>query len=290
MKYFCTLMILLLFAGCRKNADSPVYPDHSTIKIKSIVGNGQSWQFTYDNDLLATINGEKLIYKNGKLHSSVRVAADTTYIVFNGPPKDSTQQVFIKKARYSYVWETNQLLKVMADTLLTQQYTNGKLTNESLNLNIHQASFFYNQQRLDSMASFSAPNPADYSLISGTFEYDNQENITQETGLASFASGIPYPGTPTQLKVSTTYEYDNHPNPFYILYKQIGFPWRGINQCISKNNPVKTSFTTVGSIPLSDQKTIRYEYNGQGLPVKMSYEVRLLSGDKQTVSYTITYY
>jgi len=77
------------------------------------------------------------------------------------------------------------------------------------------------------------------------------------------------------VETITTFKYDNHPNPWNLLFKEAGvlLPIPGIEQeNISKNNPVESSvlaiFTGAPMDTVEVSASVTYEYNSGGYPTQ----------------------
>lgn len=108
-----------------------------------------------------------------------------------------------------------------------------------------------------------------------SFIYDPKGNVSRIHSHTSVNLPLP-PGVGVPVynvhDAVADFEYDNHPNPYNILYKQLGVfiaGWEGVS--LSPNNAIAFE----NRIDMGDGRDLHtsvkyeYEYNSKGLPVSM---------------------
>jgi hypothetical protein len=133
--------------------------------------------------------------------------------------------------------------------------------------------YFYSNNKLDSIHSVGGLNSyvTDSNRKTIIFNYGADGEIVskiEKTPISTLLLG----NTAYEVR-ETEYEYDNHPNPFYLLYRQNGLFLKQLEDFnFSIHNPIKqtTTITTDTGITKSSVN-IYYEYNELGLPTKIQH-------------------
>lgn len=255
------MMAIAGLAGCKKETQISRTSD---IKIKSIQEPTQLLSFEYSGDKVKEVNGQHFIYDNqNRLVKSRMERTDTTAVQVFG---EIQQIVTMRKVVFSYIWQNNHIATIVKDTVYFSRFQNGQLTVMEEQLNVRYCIFFYKNDRIDSIAYHTATNSltSGYRPIYRAFTYDDNGNIRQSREL------IPqtYP-SPENYRMVTTfdYTYDDRPNPYQILYNQLGTIIPGLERGnLSNNNVVRIE---IKNDDINAFLTFRYQYNSKGLPVKM---------------------
>jgi hypothetical protein len=280
---FYSIIFLLLIAfisviSCGKDETGDL--NYSEIEISSITGIGN---FTYKNGLITSVGLEKFLYDETSRLTGTRMNhIDTinSYDILTGGPN---KLIVEKLEKYSYLWENNLIKGRLIDSVMNKTIKDGGIFSLSVLSNLPSAEYFSSGDRLDSIIILkSVPESNATKYI---FEYNGNGNIIKSTEYFSNNPLQTLPPIPSYSKTVTEYfEYDNKPNPYYILLKKCGVILNKLEgNNISKNNPLrsKTIIQYQNSL-LELNITYDYEYNSNGLPTKISI-------NKGTVSERNTY-
>ncbi|RBL92783.1 hypothetical protein [Chitinophaga flava] len=275
MKSFSAVLCfaVLLLGACKKNNDNSPN-DYSSVKITAI---SDIPPFKYQGDRLVAIGNETFTYDNsGRIISSRIEHSDTVNNIISG---------YIYKS--TYTWTGNICSGSIADSLYTfSKTTTGKgVDSEHFENGNVLSSYGYNYvtSRLDSLTFMPGKwNTAYYTSVK--FEYDAKGNISK--AIAYVRDFVSTPGIPREIVVKITYQYDNHPNPFYAMYKKYGMVLPALQRfadLVSPNNVIKMNIAIGNTIELVQQYS--YEYNHAGYPVKIVTNGGNITGQTTYISY-----
>ncbi|WP_207427838.1 hypothetical protein [Pedobacter sp. SYSU D00535] len=283
-------LFAVIFASCSKDRDTQT--DFSRVKIASISGIGD---FNYEGDKLVSIGNEIFFYTGaGRIAGSRSHQKDSLAIRFD-PANQSSTYIFNEKLeKSSYIWANDKVTGRIIDTLFIKSYRKessqsgepvpGTITT-SLLTGIPADHYSYTDKRLDSIASFSyAPNQRS---VKKHFLYNTSGDLTKIIEYSSAGTSLPFPPLITN-KTEIEISYDNKPNPFYYLYKNTGvIPNKLSSFIVSRHNPVRLKMTTFinGQTNIEVIRDISYEYNSDGLPVKIIYRTPLIGEQNRVITY-----
>ncbi len=260
MKPFVTVLCLLMLAlsACRKNdaGNEPAF-NYNDVKIASI---SDVPAFIYEGDRLVAMGNEKFHYDDkGRIVGSRIAHRDTLNNLITG---------YIYKTRF--MWVNGLCAGSIADSLYTYaQGMDGSIKDERFASGIILSSYDYHLPtgRLNAVTLTPGRwSTAVYTSIN--YEYDGKGNIIRAVTRQPNLMGRP--GAP-DLIVTVTYQYDNHPNPFYAMYKKYGLILPALQRFadfISPNNVIKMQLKIDNMVELVLQYA--YEYNEAGYPVKIT--------------------
>lgn len=248
-------LVVLVLTACRKRDNvAPVEPDYSHINIASIT---DVPPFIYEGNQLVAMGNERFSYDGkGRIIGSRIEWHDTS-----GP--------IIKANIYktTFKWVNDLCVEGVSDSLYSYFLDRqGDIKDESLSSGDVLSSYSYNpsSRQLNSLA-MRLGGWSNTFYTSLKYEYDNKGNLIR--------LDCRQPGSlvgPLELVYTITFEYDDHPNPFYAMYKKYGmilpFLQRFADR-ISPHNPTKIEVNSKNLAPLIQRFT--YEYNEAGYPVKI---------------------
>lgn len=275
-------IIFILLQSCFFNDD--ITPDYLKIKISYISGIGH---ISYEKGLISSIGDEKLIYdKYGHLVASRIHEIDTS---FNAD--SSSWYIYEALEKYSYIWENNLIVGIVADSILERSETDTNYFNEySLYTNLPVSVHYYSGIRLDSVGIFNPLNTESKKMI--FFEYDEKGNIRRNSEYLSPPSDpndpYEYFNYSYERSVTEFSGYDNKPNPFNIIFKQLGVIIPALaTRNISINNPLASTTNR----PFLDtwmqiDNSYEYIYNKDGLPIVIMRN----KGESNELTTLIEYY
>ncbi|MBC9930924.1 hypothetical protein [Chitinophaga qingshengii] len=261
MKLYYTaicLMILVLTACRKKDNVGPTDPDYRNFSIASIT---DVPPFVYNGNQLVAIGNEQFSYDGkGRIIGSRMEGQDTILGLIRR---------YVYKTTFK--WVNNLCAGSVADSLYN--YTadmDGKVINKNFSSGDILSSYDYNPSsgQLNGLTLLPGKwTSAPYTSLK--YEYDAKGNISRVE--CTQPSSIIGPGTGPGIDVYTiTFEYDNHPNPFYTMYKKYGMILPALQQFATQmtpNNPVKMQLKVDPQLELT--LTFSYEYNEAGYPVKI---------------------
>ena len=258
------LLSLLIAVGCNNESPDVALP-HAKVASISYVG-----KFTYQNGILISAETEKFLYDNyNNLIASRMYEIDTMYTAYveDGVVKTKDTVIHTLLTRYSYKWIGGAPKERMLDTLQYNTYypKHDHPDDQVLVTNLLSAEYYYNNNRLDSVHYASFLN--DSNIERRLFEYDERGNISRIYDYYHWRPAtisMPY----YSEAIIEFEEYDNHPNPYNLLFTQTGVllpRWETNN--FSPNNPIRSKI----KLKEDDQwieltNTWRYLYNDMGLP------------------------
>lgn len=275
MKLSNTVLCLavLILAACRKD-DSGNDPalNYKDVKIAAI---SDIPAFIYEGDRLVAMGNEKFTYdEQGRIVGSRIEHKDTLNNIITG---------YVYKT--SFTWANGLCAGGVADSLYSYvKGTDGSIKDERFASGIVLSSYDYNLSAGRLSAITFTPgrwNTAVYTSVK--FEYDGKGNIIRAVTTQPNLFGRP--GVP-DLVTTITYQYDNHPNPYYAMYKKYGLILPALQRfadCISPNNVIKMQLKIDNMVELVLQYT--YEYNAAGYPVKIITNGGSVTGQTTYISY-----
>lgn len=262
ISYLCA--VLLLVAGCRKEDSTPPAPSRNLTAVSGVPGFGS---FSYQDGLLTGAGGYQITYQDGQIAGMRREWRDTGWVI---SVADSTSWISHSVTRYSFrLLEQGEVRACTLDSSFQESGSPGSPASVSLYSEPDASAYFYHGDRLDSVVYVMAtPGSLIREIINA---YDGKGNIRTQTVFMYPHNLLPGQPLPAHTNVSvTTFEYDHHPNPWNLLFRQTGVLLPGLELYnISQNNPVRsTSVVELGNQEIRVESTYHYVYDAEGYPVK----------------------
>lgn len=266
-------LVVLALAACRKDntGKDPSY-NYNDVNIVSI---SNVPAFIYEGDRLVAMGNEKFTYDDkGRIVGSRIAHRDTLNNLITG---------YVYKTRF--MWVNGLCAGSVADSLYTYaKGLDGSIKDERFASGVILSSYDYNLPAGRLKAITLTPGgwtTAAYTSIN--YEYDGKGNISKAVTRQPNLMGRP--GAP-DLIITVTYQYDNHPNPFYAMYRKYGLILPALQRfadCISPNNVIKMQLKLDNMVELVQQYA--YEYNEAGYPVKIITNGGSVTGQTTYISY-----
>ncbi|SKA04265.1 YD repeat-containing protein [Chitinophaga eiseniae] len=267
-------LVVLALSACRKDntGKDPSY-NYNDVNIAAI---SDVPAFIYESDRLVAIGNERFTYDDkGRIVGSRIAHRDTLNKLITG---------YVYKTRF--MWVNGLCAGSIADSLYTYvKGLDGSIKNEWFASGTVLSNYDYNLSTgyLSSVSLVPGRwNTAFYTSLK--YEYDGKGNVIKI--VASQPNPISRPGAPFELITVMTFQYDNHPSPFYAMYKKYGFMLPALQHfatSVSPNNVIKVQMKLDNMVELVQQYT--YEYNAAGYPVKMTTNGGSVTGQTTYISY-----
>lgn len=235
-----------------------------------------TFAFRYEGNRISGLNDFEFAYDNqNRLVQIGKIVADTSQII------SSVNSVFYRYDTifYNYYWSVDKVMSIK-DSVMTgrSSYVDQQLTSSEYQQYVSTYSqIFYKDGRIDSIDYNGFEKQSlitnDPKPIFQAFNYDQKGNVSRIHSQVSVNLPLP-PGVGVPVynvnDAVADFEYDNHPNPYNILYMQLGVfiaGWEEVS--LSPNNTLasETRINMGDGRKLNTSVKYEYEYNSKGLPV-----------------------
>lgn len=280
------LVFCLALSACRKE-DVGIKNEKlaANTRIKYIIKKQDSYLtkvrdtflFEYEGNRISKLNDFDFFYDNqNRLVQIGKIVGDTSESNY------SETFVFYRYDTIFYnYYRIGDKVMLIKDSVMTERtsYRDQQLFSTEYQSNVGAYSqIFYKDERVDSIKYGGYEEKSlitnQVKPMSQAFSYDHKGNISRIHSQIPMnfpvPSGVGVPAYSVHDAVAD-FQYDNHPNPYNILYRQLGTFIVGMEEAsLSPNNRV----TSETRIDMGDGDAIisteyRYEYNFRGLPVSV---------------------
>jgi hypothetical protein len=255
------LLTALVVAGCRKHTDS-AGPAAPRLAYISGVGDLQ-WQ----GGKVRSAGLARLSYTGDRLSGLRREERDTTRTV-TGP--DTVSWISYSLQEYSFRWQGGRIQAARLDTSYSFSSSSTGGVSVASSSGTEPLKYYYTGDRLDSIVYVETTH-FDTRLV--TDRYDGTGNIATRT-ILQYPNGTFNQGQlPLPTESLTTFTYDDHPNPWQLLFSAVGVvlpEMQGHN--FSRNNPLSADIDLTPGVAGDAHKAVRwqYRYDAMGYPVSIS--------------------
>ena len=204
----------------------------------------------------------------GRLSGLRREERDTTRTV-TGPVTVSWISYSLQE--YSFRWQGGRIQAARLDTFYSFISSSTGTVSVGSSSGSDPLKYYYTGDRLDSIV-YEEATPLGIRLV--TDRFDGKGNIATRTTFQYPPNGTVIQGQlPLPAESLTTFTYDDHPNPWQLLFAAVGVvlpEMQGHN--FSRNNPLSADIDLTPGVAGDARKAVRwqYRYDATGYPVSIS--------------------